>query len=470
MIPSKQIGWSQESNLLYEILKKTDKLIQVSSQSNSPSPSNLIEDITYNSLSSKILSSSLTPGKFYQITDYATTYWMLDGNGNLIEANPQIGTLEPLVVTATSSNTLAKEAYSPLFPNDIIWYDWNPLNYEYDYGFFASGDLPDWKGVITYREDTRYNNSCGYDFRNVKFRRWEATADDWASETYYSINDKVKYNGYIYKCIYANSDVSFTAANWVQMADLSDPYFVLNASGDFAFNAISDSYQDYYTFYLDDETVFNNKIEPYQDDNGWWSITYSRLVNIVFNGEYCTNNTILSSCGNMTFKSNCYSNYFKTGNYNNTFSDYNNSNTFGNNNFSNTFGNGNYSNTFGNSNIYNTFGNVNNYNTFGNVNSYNTFGNGNSYNTFGNGSCYNTFGNGNSSNTFGSYDEENNFIGIIIVENTFKNAINGTGVDYSLATHLIGSYDCTIFKRSDGAYRLTYYDENDQLIITDVNS
>jgi len=28
-IPNKQIGWSQESNLLYEILKKLDQLVKV---------------------------------------------------------------------------------------------------------------------------------------------------------------------------------------------------------------------------------------------------------------------------------------------------------------------------------------------------------------------------------------------------------------------------------------------------------
>ena len=31
-IPSKQIGWSQESNLLYQISKQLDQLIKVTSQ------------------------------------------------------------------------------------------------------------------------------------------------------------------------------------------------------------------------------------------------------------------------------------------------------------------------------------------------------------------------------------------------------------------------------------------------------
>ena len=41
-----------------------------------------------------------------------------------------------------------------------------------------------------------------------------------------------------------------------------------------------------------------------------------------------------------------------------------------------------------------------------------------------------------------------------------------TVLGHAVATHLIGNYDCEIFRRSDQAYRLSYMDATDNFIIT----
>ena len=42
--------------------------------------------------------------------------------------------------------------------------------------------------------------------------------------------------------------------------------------------------------------------------------------------------------------------------------------------------------------------------------------------------------------------------------------------DFSLATHVYGSYDCELFRRQDGAERLRYTNNTDAIVVTDINS
>lgn len=98
-------------------------------------------DITYADLVTAIGASGLVEGQLYKITDFATVHWMvdvtsgvegivysyiLDGDSDKII---HTGANEPIVVLATSVNTLSPEAYSTLHPTDVLKYDWNPLNY-----------------------------------------------------------------------------------------------------------------------------------------------------------------------------------------------------------------------------------------------------------------------------------------------------------------------------------------------------
>ena len=369
-----------------------------------------ITDILYDDLVTAIGSSLLSPGSLYRITDFATTYWMLDDNASECNyGNPVVATPEPLIVLATSETTLAKEAYSESFPNDIIWYDWDASNYQNDYGFFYTGDLPDWKGVITFRHETIYNNSAGYDIRSVVFRRWAATADDWVTETSYSAGDYVMYDSDIYMCLFDNADVAWTATNWVKVLELgTNVYWNCSPTQFNGIDSDPDDYQDFYTFYsLSDNSFANNKIAITNED--YQNQFYTRLSNIVFTGS-CLYNTFETFCGIMTFGQGCYSNTFGQGC---------NSNTFGQGCYYNIFEQGCYSNTFGQNCSSNTFEQDCYYNTFGQNCSSNTFGQDCNSNTFGQDCGSNTFGQYCNSNTF-EQDCGSNTFGKNCSSNTFE--------------------------------------------------
>lgn len=140
----------------------------------------LTRSMTYDSLVAEIVAGTLNKGEKITITDFATKHYVLDGDDVYLDAelNPEIitGVTEPLTVTALSNNTISHEATSELYPQDRIHYDWNPANWIYDIAF-ANHDqavLTGFKGVIYFRHDTKNDVSMGYDFRNVKFRRWNS--------------------------------------------------------------------------------------------------------------------------------------------------------------------------------------------------------------------------------------------------------------------------------------------------------
>ena len=114
-----------------------------------------IIDITYANLVIAITNSTLTKGSWYRITDFATVHNILTSSPNVVNT----GTTEPLIVFATGINTLAEQAFSELYPQDVI-------RYEVANTKMAGAT----KGVILFRHDTDKNISCFYDWRNVKNR------------------------------------------------------------------------------------------------------------------------------------------------------------------------------------------------------------------------------------------------------------------------------------------------------------
>ncbi len=109
----------------------------------------------------------------YLITDHIT-YHYIEFTTDRNDANKTI-TAEPLIVTAVSPSQLAKEAFSALYPDDII-------HYEIDSASWGSLEHPDSKGRITYREDTIKDISLPQDFRNCVFRRWSTDLSTWNGE------------------------------------------------------------------------------------------------------------------------------------------------------------------------------------------------------------------------------------------------------------------------------------------------
>lgn len=97
--------------------------------------------------------NNLEPGLFYLINDFKTNYFI---NSQSYDSD----TTEKMFFLATDTNKVSNTIWSLDYPQDIIRYDllYDIINYP--------------NGKITYRHDTIKNISTWYDWRNVKFRRW----------------------------------------------------------------------------------------------------------------------------------------------------------------------------------------------------------------------------------------------------------------------------------------------------------
>ena len=274
--------------------------------------------------------SELTVGQKYLITDFAQAYNVFDGGGIgemgnteppfLIEE--QVGTLEPLIVTAISETELDKVAMSPLYPKDIIYYSLGLLH-DTDIGFGDGNGNPtvNFKGQIYFRHDTVQDNSLWYDFRNVKFRRWGA-ADGYKACT------QGDYESTDYQDILTFGDVENygnVKGNHIGLIDVFRFYTILN------------------------NTIFN---------------AYSK----------CVSNIIVIDCFNNTVGFAFFNNTVGDGFMNNIVENGFNSNTVGDNFMSNTVGDNFYNNTVGDNFNSNIVGKMFNTNTVGDDFTNNTVG------------------------------------------------------------------------------------------------
>ena len=129
---------------------------------------------TYVDLKSLATNSQLAPGTYYILSDYITKH-EIAGTG-LINTNVHNGTaygamtaaenaaptIEPLILFATSKNTFSRTAYSTLYPDDVLEYDFNDTTVLTETR----------KGYIVNRIDTKNEIQAPYDWRVVKWRRW----------------------------------------------------------------------------------------------------------------------------------------------------------------------------------------------------------------------------------------------------------------------------------------------------------
>ena len=123
-------------------------------------------ETTYSGLVNNITAQTLTTGAFYIITDFRTCYDQpdFDYNGNPITTGvTKQAAVEPIIVFATSDNTISSTAYQPAYPNDRIQYDWT-----WNMTEVTSGTS---YGRITERID-EFNNRTDYDHRTILFKRY----------------------------------------------------------------------------------------------------------------------------------------------------------------------------------------------------------------------------------------------------------------------------------------------------------
>ena len=127
---------------------------------------NPVIDTTYSDLYSLYSSNGFATGSYYYINDFQSIYeqpdFYFDDKPKTVLSLTS-STYYPIVVLATSYNTLAIDAYQPYYPKDKIKYDftWN----ETEFGNDA-------KGRITERIDVD-GNRTDYDHRTIKFKRYQ---------------------------------------------------------------------------------------------------------------------------------------------------------------------------------------------------------------------------------------------------------------------------------------------------------
>ena len=362
-----------------------------------------LHSVSYADLVALRDANKLRPGHHYRITDFVTTV------ANDAEAR-SAGHPFDIIVLATAADKLSEEAraivnenYAEYFgmANLAAWKVWYCL--DNDISRFQWADETNGRGVI-YRLIDEWQNDCPYDFKNVQFKRYRASASGNLTSAingrYYAYNGGMTgveiedANDFVWAYTFTLIDDDGQWRDFSITKDALDTktdwgYFKQFKIGRCEYNHIRNSY----TAVTVDEKCYralmlNNIVLIVGiDANG---LPGEMQLNTFGDGNY-----------NMTLKDNPERNHFGNKCYNNIVGSY--GNTFGNNCWDNTFGNDCWNNTFGNNFQYNTFGNGCAVNTFGNNCWDNTFGNDCWNNTFGNGCTVNTFGNGCTDNTFGNY-------------------------------------------------------------------
>ena len=147
-----------------------------------------LTNITYSNLLSYISAKQLIPNRKYKLTDFATTYKIY---GTSVDT---FGTNEPLILTASSDSTIYPQVYSPKYPNDIIYYS------VIDSTILKPSILS--KGVIVYREDTKYNLISHYDWRTILWKRYATITLPGA---YWAFTEFNGIPNYIYKTTFENN-------------------------------------------------------------------------------------------------------------------------------------------------------------------------------------------------------------------------------------------------------------------------
>lgn len=420
----------------------------------------LQEDILYADLVVKINAGTLTKGQQYKITDYATKHYIVDAVGTQYLDSIITGENESLIVIATSTNTIDKEVKSILYPEDIIYYDWNPANWLDDLSFADTGVIIEgFKGVIYFRHDTLLDNYMGYDFRNCKFRRWKTDCPIWDSGTTYAQGTFVNSSGFIYKALRGanTNNIPDNGSDWwVRTLDLSKTEY---------WNSITDNSNQ-----IPSGTDFID-VKTFAEGTG--TATYELCCTGNHFGGAKDNATNLWNIGTLLLNNvfflqdglNYWQVYFNnvgTGNGGNTIAGEFRTNVIGTD-FSYNQINDLFSCSIGNAFIFNVIGSSFHTNTIGDDFENNAIGNNFRLNIIG----------ATAQVVVGNLFQKNiitNGNGSYIGNNFQLNSGSLNSLDFTSATHVYAEYNTTIFLRPDGLAKLSYCDNSDVIQIVDANA
>lgn len=301
-------------------------------------------ETTYSGLVSDIISSGLTVGAYYLISDYKTCYDQPDFNydGDPITfSNYKQGPEEPILVLAVDIDKISSDAYQPAYPNDKIKYDWT-----FDTTEVSGGDA---FGRITERID-EFNNRTDYDHRNILFKRYrlflprlelringtvEILSDGTVNGTGTTFTDltvgDVIFTSSIspnyFEIVSITDDVTMTVSgdtinNSGSGAVIYKTIEETNGYGYFSYkqtNVKTDDYQEYTTFgdAIANDYAINNYVGNYANNYQNIGAGVFLLPNNVFlEGQYesnkfgdrCYNNTFGTDCSYNIWGDNCNNN------------------------------------------------------------------------------------------------------------------------------------------------------------------
>jgi len=424
----------------------------------------LLTRISYADLVLLISNTGLIPGRKYLMLDYQTIH--IIPNTSAIN----VGATEPIIITATSSSTIDCIVQSLSYPKDIIYYSITNNN------SIVNGST---KGYIYRRIDTIQNNDIPFDFRAVKFRRWQidvTTQDATGAVGNYTVGQVVKKTSttQIYIKLNNKTAVPFTdTGSWTvlqfdnldKVSPTNTNWLIVNGTFTVTLPCTS-TYTDYLlfnnsTYYAD---AYNNSIEKPNENiiDNTNTVFYFNGIHDNKIGSNFTNNSIRVNFQYNNIGTNFSNNvigedftYNKIGDYcyNNVFNGTNSYNKIDYNYYNNVMGAIGLGNVIGIGYNSNSMGSVFNANTIGQYCSENIYGSNVYKNTFDNSFVLNTLGNDCIANRIGAF-----FFNNIIVDNFRQNdfCTYVQSFDFSSATHVYGSYSCSIYINSVGTLYLIY--------------
>jgi len=483
---------------------------------------NPVIGITYSSLYSLYQSDGFATGSFYYISDFQSIYdqpdFYFDGTlkTSLIT---KTASANPIIVLATSKNTLSPDAYQPDYPNDTIKYD---IDWRY------TETHQDAKGRITERIDEN-GNRTDYDHRTIKFKRYQTyDKDSLLTGTITDFNctsGDVTGSGTSFTSlsngdviildtdIINGGDITYTMAFKVRTVTSNSNMVVerddLYSSGipstitlDSGSQIIPENYSfggKNYTFWSASGTGnFNSYKEVYfgQNDEGDFddnisSIYYGSSNNRLshdYSKKYLSgaNNTLILS-NNVFLSSDTSNNNISGPFYNNTLDIFTNNNIF------NLFANNIISNQFSNNNIDCSIFSNNTISGYFHKNTISGLFRSNKIKSFEENLISSSFNNNILDNNFSlnmikseffqdnvfGEDAENNTINANIDNcdfnssfryNDVKVGANLVAIDFTSSTIVYDNYTKTISSNSNSSINVAYYDATNTLVIDDVDA
>ena len=273
-----------------------------------------LQPVAHAELLSLISTNQLAAGTMYEISDFATIYDQPDYDSEGLPKPPNeivtmTAPIEPLIVLAVSTNMISKQAWSTLYPYDIIEYDISVTETDYT----QSPSL----GMISWRED-EFGNTTPYDSRGVVFKRYE---DSEGSGIFTIVND----NGFASRTDIPTfgldcENIKLSKHN-IHEAGLDDAPFVMpnNIFGDYCESTIAQG------------DFFNNTF-----GNTCYGLVFGHFCRNNRIGDGCYNNQIGNEFAGNVIGLNFNNNVIGSGFANNTLADNFQSNTIGANFSSNT--------------------------------------------------------------------------------------------------------------------------------------